>query len=348
MAPMTRSFAIDGIPGPDIADYYGRRAENLVGLVLTESAAIDRPAARNEPNAPFFHGDKALAGWKHVVDAVHAVGGKIGPQLTHQGARPGQNTDWRPSSTPESPSGLTGPGIVYGEAMSEEAIADTIAAFAKAASNAKRLGFDLLEIQGSGGYLVDQFFWSGSNTRTDQFGGATIAARSSFAIEVIREIRKAVGSDFPICIRLSQFKVQDFTARNAHSPKEMEEWLLPLVEAGANLLHCTQRRFWEAEFPEVDGEKGLNLAGWAKKLTGAKTISGGSVGLKADFTTLFQGQGSAPASVEGLVERLEREEFDLVSVGRALIGDPAWSRKVLTGHDQELAGFDPSKLYALY
>jgi 2,4-dienoyl-CoA reductase-like NADH-dependent reductase (Old Yellow Enzyme family) len=155
---------------------------------------------------------------------------------------------------------------------------------------------------------------------------------------VVRAIRSAVGEDFPICIRLSQFKVQDFTAKNARSPKEMEEWLLPLIGAGANLLHCTQRRFWVAEFPEVDGDSGLNFAGWAKKLTGARTISGGSVGLANDFTTVFEGRDSAPASLDGLIERLEREEFDLVSVGRALIADPSWTRKVLGGHDDELIG----------
>jgi 2,4-dienoyl-CoA reductase-like NADH-dependent reductase (Old Yellow Enzyme family) len=181
MAPMTRSFAVAGIPGADVADYYRRRAENNVGLILTKTAAIARPAARNDPNAPFFHGAEALSGWKHVVDSAHAPGGKIAPQLTHQGACPPLRSDWKPDAAPESPSGLIAPGQLYGEAMSDEAIADTIAAFAKAAADAKRLGFDLIEIQGSGGYLIDQFLgrierpdrslWRCNDRRTRAFWG---------------------------------------------------------------------------------------------------------------------------------------------------------------------------------
>ena len=75
-------------------------------------------------------------------------------------------------------------------------------------------------------------------------------------------------------------------------PAEMEQWLGPLVDAGVDILHCSQRRFWEPEFPEIDGEHGLNFAGWAKKLTGAPTISVGSVGLSGDFFGAFQGQVS--------------------------------------------------------
>ncbi|AUW47258.1 hypothetical protein CUJ84_pRLN3000120 (plasmid) [Rhizobium leguminosarum] len=71
------------------------------------------------------------------------------------------------------------------------------------------------------------------------------------------------------------------------------------------VLHCSQRRFWEPEFPEIDGEKGLNFAGWAKKLTGAATISVGSVGLDGDFMSAFAGQGAEIKGLERLIERME-------------------------------------------
>ncbi|VDS07885.1 N-ethylmaleimide reductase [Paracoccus haematequi] len=180
MAPMTRGMAPAGIPGAPQAGYYRRRAEGNVGLILTEGTVIDRPASRNLPGIPFFHGEPALAGWESVAREVHAAGGKIGPQLWHTGST--RAGDWQPEAPVESPSGLVGPGDPRGNVMSEEDIADTVGAFAVAAADAKRIGFDLAELHGAHGYLIDQFFWGGSNQRTDQWGGGrhrrTLALRS--------------------------------------------------------------------------------------------------------------------------------------------------------------------------
>jgi 2,4-dienoyl-CoA reductase-like NADH-dependent reductase (Old Yellow Enzyme family) len=347
MAPMTRSFSPQGIPGDDVAAYYRRRAEGQVGLILSEGTVIDRPASRNEPQIPFFHGEAALKGWHHVIDEVHAAGGKMGPQLWHVGAVASFMTDWVPDVPVESPSGLVAPGQKRGDAMTEQDITDTIAAYGKAAAEAKRLGFDVLEIHGAHGYLLNQFFWSETNLRQDNYGGATLKERSRFAVEVVKSIRKAVGEDFPIILRLSQWKQQDYTVKLAHTPDEMSEWLLPLKEAGVDIFHCSQRRFWEAEFPEIDGAEGLNFAGWAKKLTGAATISVGSVGLSNDFMTAFGGEGSKPASLDTLEKRLERNEFDLIAVGRALLSDPNWVQKIQDGHMDQLQDFSPTDLKQL-
>ena len=347
MAPMTRSFAFAGTPGEAHAAYYRRRAEGGVGLILSEGTVIDRPASRNDPGVPFFHGDAALAGWKGVIDAVHDGGAKMGPQLWHTGALKSFLTEWVPDSPVESPSGLEAPGVERGVAMSDGYIADTIAAFARAASDAKRLGFDTIELHGAHGYLLDQFFWAATNRRTDRYGGITIGERSRFAAEVVAAVRASVGPDFPIILRLSQWKVQDFTVRLAETPDLMTDWLMPLVEAGVDVLHCSQRRFWEPEFPDIDGEQGLNFAGWAKKLTGAATISVGSVGLTGDFMGAFGGEGSTADGFDGLLERMERDEFDLVAVGRALISDPAWVEKVRLGDLAGLKGFDAAALTEL-
>jgi 2,4-dienoyl-CoA reductase-like NADH-dependent reductase (Old Yellow Enzyme family) len=346
MAPMTRSMAPAGVPGEANAAYYARRAEHGVGLILSEGTVIDRPAARNEAGIPFFHGAAALAGWGGVIEAVHAAGGKMGPQLWHVGSVSGQS-GWEPDVPVESPSGLVFPDQPRGEAMSEKAIADTIAAFGRAASDAKRLGFDTLEIHGAHGYLIDQFFWDGTNLREARYGGATVKERTRFAAEVVGAIRAAVGPDFPVILRVSQWKQQDYSIRLATTPEAMTDWLLPLVEAGVDVLHCSQRRFWEPEFPEIDGEEGLNFAGWAKKLTGAATISVGSVGLSGDISTAFMGQGSVPASLDRLVERMARGEFDLIAVGRALLSDPAWAEKVRDGNRAALTGFEPRALAEL-
>lgn len=343
MAPMTRAMAEAGVPGAKQADYYRRRAEGGVGLILSEGTVIDRPASRNLPGIPFFHGEAALAGWKGVIDAVHGAGGKMGPQIWHTGAtRAGA---WEPDAPVESPSGLNAPGAARGVAMTEEDIADTIAAFAKAVLAARDLGFDVAELHGAHGYLIDQFFWAGSNQRDDRWGGASIADRARFAAEVVRATRAAIGPDFPLILRVSQWKQQDYTARLATTPAELGAWLTPLVEAGADIIHASQRRFWEPEFPELDGEQGLNFAGWVKRVTGAPTISVGSVGLSGEFFGAFAGQGSEATPLDQLVARMEREEFDLIAVGRALISDPAWVAKVRQG--DALKGFDAADLKEL-
>ena len=343
MAPMTRSFSPGGVPGPDVAAYYRRRAEQDVGLIITEGTVVDRPSASNDPGVPHFHGEAALAGWARVLESVHAAGGRIWPQLWHVGALRSGSTDWRPPQPFESPSGVSRPGREIGVAMTEADIEATIAAFARAAADARRLGFDGVELHGAHGYLIDQFFWEGSNQRSDRFGGASLAARTRFACETIRAVRAATGPGFPISIRLSQWKQQHFPARLAQTPDEMASWLEPLVDAGVDVLHCSTRRFWEPEFEGSD----LNFAGWAKKLTGLPTITVGSVGLTGEFVASFGGEKSEPASLDELLRRLGREEFDLVAVGRALIANPDWARKVREGRFGELDAYDRGVLAEL-
>lgn len=346
MAPMTRNMAPEGVPGRKNAEYYRRRAAGGVGLILSEGTVVDRPASRNMPHIPLFHSEQPLGGWGQVIAAVHEAGGKMGPQIWHTGGVRSSDPGFAPGAL-DTPSGLNAPDQPVGEAMSDEAIADTVAAFASAAADAKALGFDTLEIHGAHGYLVDQFFWAGSNRRSDRYGGATIAERSRFAADVIAAIRKAVGADYPILLRVSQWKQQDYEARLAANPAEMEQWLQPLVDAGVDILHCSQRRFWEPEFPEIDGQQGLNFAGWAKKITGVPTISVGSVGLSSDFGGAFRGEGAQPASLDALVARMERGEFDLIAVGRALLSDPDWAAKVREARTDELRDFDPAALEEL-
>jgi 2,4-dienoyl-CoA reductase-like NADH-dependent reductase (Old Yellow Enzyme family) len=137
---------------------------------------------------------------------------------------------------------------------------------------------DGVEIHGAHGYLIDQFFWEGSNRRDDEYGG-DLAGRSRFAIELIQAVRAAVGPDFPIIFRFSQWKQQDYTARLVQTPQALAAFLQPLSEAGVDIFHCSTRRFWE---PEFDGSE-LNLAGWTRQLTGKPTITVGSVGLDGEF-----------------------------------------------------------------
>jgi 2,4-dienoyl-CoA reductase-like NADH-dependent reductase (Old Yellow Enzyme family) len=342
MAPMTRSFAPGGIPSAGVPGYYRRRAENAVGLIISEGVAINRPAARNDPNVPWFWGD-ALKEWEKVIGEVKAAGGLMMPQLWHRGAlRNAGIKDYAPEPI-DSPSGMASPGKPFAEPMSDEAIADTIAAFASAAKDAHRLGFHGIELHGAHGYLIDEFFWDGTNERTDQWGGATLKQRTAFAVALIKACRAATSPDFTIGIRLSQWKQQAFEVKLAPTPDDLAAWLQPMVDAGADFFHCSQRRFWE---PEFDGSD-LNFAGWAKKLTGKPTITVGSVGLSGEFVAAYRGESSKPASLDELVRRLERGDFDLVAVGRALLADPAWAVKIRDDRHDELTDFSVKDLGTL-
>jgi 2,4-dienoyl-CoA reductase-like NADH-dependent reductase (Old Yellow Enzyme family) len=123
----------------------------------------------------------------------------------------------------------------------------------------------------------------------------------------------------------------------------LEAFLAPLAEAGVDIFHCSNRRFWEPEFEGSD----LNFAGWAKKLTGVPTITVGSVGLSGEFVAAYAGEASQPASIDDLLRRLERDEFDLVAVGRALLQDPDWAVKIRQGRNDELMSFDRSAMASL-
>lgn len=338
MAPMTRSFSPDGIPTDRVAAYYRRRAEGAVGLIITEGTAIDRPAARNDPNVPRFSGD-ALPAWQHVVEEVHAAGGRIAPQLWHVGEVANPRSDWVPPGKIDSPS-----GGALGQPMSENDIADTIAAYGQAAAAARDIGFDAVEIHAAHGYLIDQFFWVQTNRRKDEWGGPTLPERSRFAVEIVKAVRQGVGLDFPVIIRLSQWKQQDYTARLATNPDEMRAWLEPLAEAGVDAFHCSQRRYWETEFADSE----LNFAGWAKKLTGRPSITVGSIGLSGEFLSAFRGDGSTPAPLDNLLRRLEREEFDMVAVGRALLTDWEWAIKIRDGLSSELRPFAQGDMSILF
>jgi 2,4-dienoyl-CoA reductase-like NADH-dependent reductase (Old Yellow Enzyme family) len=350
MAPMTRNFSPRGVPGPDVAAYYRRRAEGGAGLILTEGTSPNHPQAANMPQIPHMYGEEVLAGWRRVVEGVHAAGGRIFSQLWHVGAVQGQGEPKLPVA-PVSPSGLLKPGVKVGEPMTQSDIDAVIEGFAQGAANAKLVGFDGIEIHGAHGYIIDEFFWDGTNQRTDKYGG-DIVARTRFAVEIIEECRRRVGPNFPMQLRFSQWKGQDYTARLVATPQELGRFLEPLAAAGIDAFHCSTRRFWEPEFEGSD----LNLAGWTKKLTGKPTITVGSVSLDVEFivslgripapkTASSDGNGAGrDAHFDRLLEMFERGDFDLVAVGRAMLADSSWAEKVRSSRFAELNSFTPEVL----
>ncbi len=347
MPPMTRGFSQDGVPGDHVAAYYRRRAENETGLIITEGTFIEEPAASPCANYPNFYGGRALRGWKKVAEAVHATDCRIMPQLWHVGmTRPFTGDIPNPHCHPIGPSGLELDNFrQVTEPMSHTKIEEVIEAFARAAQNAKKLKFDGVEIHGAHGYLIDQFLWEETNRRTDEYGGG-IFERTRFAREIILAVRRAVGREFPIIFRFSQWKINHYNAKLARTPDELRELLLPLSEAGVDIFHCSTRRFWE---PGFEGSP-LTLAGWTKKITNKPVIAVGSVGLDCTFDETFRERESNPAadSLNQLIQRMQSGEFDLIAVGRALIADPAWAAKIHAGRDKEIRVFRREDLQTLH
>jgi 2,4-dienoyl-CoA reductase-like NADH-dependent reductase (Old Yellow Enzyme family) len=333
MAPMTRQASPDGVPGPDVAEYYRRRAAGGVGLIITEGVRLPDPAAGYPFAIPTLAGDAVLAGWRRVVDAVHAEGGTIAAQLWHQGPQ----RDDADGVAPVSPSGIDGLGQPKGRALGAEELPSVAQLFADSARTAQELGFDAIELHGAHGYLLDAFLWERTNQRTDDYGGS-LAARTRFPAEVVAAVRAAVGADFPIILRFSQWKGTDYAASIADDPAQLQELLAPLVDAGVDVLHPSTRRHYVPAFPDADPE--LSLAGWTKKVTGLPVIAVGSVGLQTQFRSEAKGQLIEPAPVDRLVAQFEAGEFDVAAIGRALLADPAWVNKLRDGQLDRFAGYN--------
>lgn len=346
MAPMTRRFSPGGTPTDDVEAYYLRRATGGVGAIMTEGLEIDHPGSVDDPAIPNFSRPDALAAWARICGTVQAAGAAFIPQLWHiGGALSTAASPPHPSARPISPSGVYQPGQAYGAPASDKELAEVIAAYGRAARAAFDMGCDGIDLHGAHGYLMDQFFWSATNLRSDRYGGDQLGERTRFACEVVAECRRQTSAAFPIFFRFSQWKLQDYGARLFAAPHDLEQFLQPLVDAGVDVFDCSIRRFW---LPEFDGSD-MNLSGWTQKLSGKPAMTVGSVGLDNDVVDSMKGgaQITSASRLDTLEHMLDRGDFDLVGVGRALLADPDWVKKVMTGDTAGLRGFTMDDLKVL-
>nr|WP_221379519.1 12-oxophytodienoate reductase [Actinoplanes polyasparticus] len=296
MAPMTREHSPGGVPTSEVAAYYRRRAANGVGLIITEGVLVDHPSAGHQRDVPRLTEGAAEAGWRHVTAEVHAAGGRIAAQLWHLGSL-FEGDAWTPRT-------MSGGDF---DALSR--------AYAEAARVAVRAGFDAIEVHAAHGYLLDEFLWPVTNP-----GGH----HRDFPAQVVRAVRAAIPACMPLIVRFSQFKERDYSARIAETPHELGTILEGFRAAGADVLHASQRRFWE---PVFDGSD-RNLAGWAKHLTGLPSITVGAIGLTRDFARSDR--------MRELLDRRARGEYDLMALGRVLLGNPAWVKLAEAGRLDEI------------
>lgn len=201
MAPLTRTRAAgEGrVPNALMVEYYRQRAS--AGLILSEATSVC-PMGVGYPDTPGIWSDKQVQGWKAVTEAVHAEGGRIFLQLWHVGRI--SHPTYLNGEQPIAPSAIAAEGHVSllrpkqpyptPRALETSEIPDIIAAYRHGAENAKRAGFDGVEIHGANGYLLDQFLQDSSNTRTDAYGGS-LENRARLMLEVTDAVVEVWGKD---------------------------------------------------------------------------------------------------------------------------------------------------------
>jgi 2,4-dienoyl-CoA reductase-like NADH-dependent reductase (Old Yellow Enzyme family) len=190
LAPLTRCRASAGrVPNALMAEYYVQRAS--AGMILTEATSVD-PSGVGYPDTPGIWSDDQVAGWRMVTDAVHRAGGTILLQLWHVGRI--SDPIYLDGALPVAPSAIRPAGtvslvrpkkeFVTPRALARVEIPAIVEAYRRGAENAKRAGFDGVEVHGANGYLLDQFLQDKTNTRTDEYGGP-VENRARLMVEVV-------------------------------------------------------------------------------------------------------------------------------------------------------------------
>jgi 2,4-dienoyl-CoA reductase-like NADH-dependent reductase (Old Yellow Enzyme family) len=344
MPGMQRGFMSDGAPTPKMVDYMRRCAAGGVGLIISESTSPDHPSAYWQPIMGRLE-PGTLAAWRPVVEAVHGEGAAFLLQLWHPGAMRKVAAGHPLAGYPAlSPSGLIQAGRPHGRAMTHQDLQELKLAYVRAAEQAQRLGADGVEVHSAHGYLLDQFLWAQTNQREDEYGGRSLAERARYSAEIVAAIRAAVGPDFVISYRFSQFKEVDYGAVVADSPKDLKDMLTLLRARGVDLFNVSSRRFHKPEWPDSERPE-FTIAEWAKSLTDAVVMTCGSVGVNVEmFANLFDDEEPSELTLERdlrfLADRVRRGTLDLVGVGRMHIANNDFVNKVREGRYREFALFN--------
>lgn len=347
MPAMNRGWTVDGLPSSKYAEYYATRARRGVALIVTGALPVDHPSS-SALTDPLIN-ERSGNVWATVTQAVREAGGHMFMQLWHEGAIRLEGKGPYPDGPTLSPSGFASATRQNGRAATIEELEEIKQAFVNAALVAKASGFSGIEIHGAHGYFIDQFFWPVTNRRTDNYGGATVLERARYPLELVRAIRAAVGPDYLISLRFSQWKEVDFDASIMDVPTELEGFLNAFESAGVDMFNCSSRYFWK---PENDSSL-LNLAGWTKKFTRLPVVTVGSLGLKIDLFGGFLAEGmsfdfAGQAQLQIMADQFARGEFDLMAIGRSIIGDADWLLKVRDGRYDEIRSFSKADVMGNY
>ncbi|MDK2761144.1 MAG: alkene reductase [Sphingopyxis sp.] len=325
MAPLTRGRAGPGfVPNELAREYYRQRAS--AGLIISEATGISQEGL-GWPSAPGLWTDAQVEGWKPVTDAVHDAGGRIVAQLWHMGRL--VHSVFNDGKQPVSASATTGTGRAHtpvGRRDLEEArplrideIPRLIGDYAKAAENAKKAGFDGVQLHGANGYLIDQFLRDGSNLRDDDYGGSV-----DNRIRLLREVTEALigvwGKD-RVAVRLSP------NGETQGVDDSAPETLFPAAAAALDALGIA---FLELREPGQDGTFGRTDV--PRQSPAIRAAFHGPLILNSDYDV-----ARAKAALDSGVA-------DAIAFGRPFIGNPDLVERIESG--AEWAADNPQTWYS--
>ncbi len=323
MPPMGTSLANDdGTVSEANLAYMRRRAQSGAGLYITEVTEV-HPNGANSPQCLGAWDDKFVPGLAQFADVVHARGGKIAMQLHHCGRESLYQTKRKTALAPSAIGSHIFGVIGAPREMTPDDIAEAIAAFGAAAKRAKIAGYDAVELHGAHGYLLMQFLSAFSNQRTDAYGG-DFRSRARFMMECLREVRREVGEDFPVWIRISGAE----EIKGGYTIDDMVTIVPDLIAAGADMLHVSfgthgnAQIFTDAPNPSAPIEYAQGYqARLARRIKEVATVPVIAVGRFMD-----------PYFMD---EVIARGDADLVAVGRQHLADPDFLKNALEGHPED-------------
>lgn len=332
LAPMTRTSATPtGEATERMLKYYSKFARGGFGFLITEGIYIDEKQSQGYLNQSGIANQKHLLAWKQVVNAVHQEGSYVIAQLMHAGSQSQGNAYTKETIGPSSvsPKGeqlslYQGEGpYALPQEMTKQDIQNVIQSFVSSAARAKEAGFDGVEIHGANGYLLDEFLTDYMNLRTDDYGGST-ENRIRLSVEVCEAVRKEVGQDFALGIRVSQGKTSDYHHKWAGKEKEAEIIFSSLAKTGIDYIHVTE---YDATIPAFEGSD-VSLAALAKKYGQLPVIANGNL--------------EDPEKAEDM---LQKGEIDFVTIGKGALANPDYPQRIANG--ETLQEFDFNLLQPL-
>jgi 2,4-dienoyl-CoA reductase-like NADH-dependent reductase (Old Yellow Enzyme family)/thioredoxin reductase len=324
LAAMNTNFAeTDGSVSERFIRYYVERGIGGAGTLIVSSAYIDR-SARKRIGSLLLDEDFFIPKLRKFTDAVHATGAKIFQQLNHNGRLLTSSKDLKTAVTGGAVGPSPVPHLATGEvphALTRGEIKDLVEKFGQAARRAKEAGFDGVELHGSHGYLINQFYSLYSNRRTDEYGGS-LENRMRFPLEVYRRARELTGDDFIIGYRLN---VRELAP--VETPHEDVLTLSKRLEReGVDLLHFSGGN---SETPAT----ALWVTPPGSVPQGCYADLAGSIKAHIKVPVIAVGRITTPE----VAERILREgKADLIALGRALIADPYWPEKALRGESEKI------------
>lgn len=313
MAPLTRNRAnADGVPSELAATYYAQRAS--AGLIITEATQIS-PMGKGYVNTPGIHSPQQVNAWRRIVNAVHEKGGRIFLQLWHVG-RISHSSLLPNNSLPVAPSAIransstfiaSGPAPVSQPvALTQSGIQETLADYRAAADNARKAGFDGVEIHAANGYLIDQFLRSGSNQRSDVYGGSA-SNRVRFLIEVTEKVLEVWDKE-RIGVRVSP--TGSFNDMRDSNPTETFRVAVERLNTyGIGYLHVVESA---QDGPQNNEHERVLLRSLRELWKGFYIVNGG-----------YDGPRGKEAVLKG--------QADAVAYGRAFLANPDLPRRLELG-----------------